>query len=982
MAITRRPCRPARAATPLTRHSLASALALALVPVSQALAQVSAPQTERLVVTGTRLPPPHLDSSSPIVSIDAEEIQKDGPLPLEEILSSLPMVFGEMNSMVSNGATGTSSIDLRSLGGWRTLTLINGRRMGPGGPLLDQSDINLIPSALVRRVDVLTGGASAIYGSDALAGVVNFIMNDRFEGVQGEVNYSFYNHQQQNPNGIADLIRARAVTNPAQYAVPSDKSSDGESLVANLTIGSNFAHDRGNATVFFGYRDDKALLESERDYSACSLNADDNGFFCGGSPVSYPGRLWVNPPRGAQLTPADASGAVRPWVARTDTYNFAPTNYFRRPAERYNVGAFVDYAITPNATVYSEFLFHDDHTVAQLAESGMFAIQVPVMFENPLLSADWRARLGLAKPGDSVVVQVDRRNFEGGGRQFDIRHTSFREVLGVRGAIADAWHYDLYLQTGKTLVQRSHFNDFSRARSIRAMDVVTDPVSGRPACRSALDGSDPQCVPYNIWTIGGVTPEALAYLQTPGFLKGSASLDVWSGSVTADLGAYGIRLPLAREAASVAIGLERRKEEQIREPDSTFATGDLAGNFGGTPPVSGGYSVKEAFGEIRLPILDTLSVNGSFRYSSYSTGVSANTYGTGFDFQPVRQVRLRGSYQRAIRAPNIGELYFPQEVIDGGIGLDDPCAGSTPAASFEQCRRTGVTAAQYGSIEVFPSPGQTTPAYVRIGGNPQLQPETGNTLTLGIVLTPTRDFSATLDYFDITVDDTITEADPTVAVSQCLVTGDPLYCDRVHREPQSGTLWLPGAEIDASAINSGRLRTSGADIGFNYKHGIAEYGSLAVDALGTYMHRYSVELFKGAPTYDCAGIIIWGCFPVRPKWRHRIRATWSTPWDVDLSATWRYIDNLDHGGTHYNALVPFPSTVPEVIRNLPAVNYVDLSLSWRATKQLTVRAGVSNALDTDPPIMPVGTALGNGNTWVGTYDPLGRRIWVNLTGRF
>ena len=977
-----RRCSAEGATTPTTTlRTLAGALALALVHSPPALAQATGPQTERLVVTGTRLPPPNLEYSNPVVVLDGVEIAKDGPLPLEQILSSLPMVFGDQNSMVSNTATGTSSIDLRSLGSFRTLTLINGRRMGAGEPLFDASDINAIPSALVRRVEVLTGGASAIYGSDAIAGVVNYIMNNRFEGVQGDVNYSFYNHRQQNPHGIADIIRARAVTNPTQYKVPGDKSSDGESLVVNLLMGSGFANDRGNATVFFGYRDDKALVESERDYSACAVDADALGYFCGGSSTSYPGRFWANPPRGRQLTPADSTGGVRPWIPATDLYNFAPTNYYRRPTERYNFGAFVDYAVGSNTTVYNEFLFHDDHTVARIAESGLFGVEVSVPFENPLLSPQWREGLGLGKPGDSVAVLINRRNFEGGGREADLRHTSFREVVGVRGAITDSVHYDTYFQTGKVIYQQGYFNDFSIARGIRAMDVVANPVTGGPVCRSVLDGSDPLCVPYNIWTIGGVTPEALAYLQTPGLLKGSASQDVWSGSVTADLGAYGVRFPRAKEAVSVALGMEWRQQEQVLDADTAFATGDLAGQIGGIPSTRGAYSVKEAFGEVRLPVLDALSLNGSFRYSRYSTGVSTSTYGTGFDLQPVRQVRLRGSYQRATRAPQIGELFFPQQVELLAIAFADPCAGTAPARSFEDCRRTGVTAAQYGAIEAYPEQ-NFTPAYIRFGGNPRLQPETGKTVTLGLVLTPTPHLSVTLDYFNIRIDDTIEVADQSVAVSQCLDTGDSLYCDRIRRDPASGTLWLPGAEIDATNINTGQLRTSGADIAINIKHGLGEYGSLAIDALGTYMHEFSIEAYKGAPSYDCSGLYAWGCYEPRPKWRHRLRGTWSTPWDLDLTATWRHIDSVDHGGTRVDPLVPFVGSVPEVIRTLPPMNYLDFAVAWRPTKQLMVRAGVSNVLDRDPPIVPAGPPYGNGNTWVNMYDPLGRRIWVNLTARF
>jgi outer membrane receptor protein involved in Fe transport len=966
-------------ATAIRRRSLAGALALALAPAAlQALAQ-DALRGERIEVTGTRLPPPHLEASNPIVTIDAEEIRQDGPLPLEQILSSLPMVYSDQNSMIANGATGTSSIDLRSLGAYRTLTLINGRRAAAGQPLFDAADINAIPSALVRRIDVLTGGASAIYGSNAIAGVANYILNDRFEGIQGEVNYGFYNHQQQGTHGIADIIRARAVTNPAQYKVPGDKSSDGESLTAHLMIGGNFANDRGNATVFFGYRDDQELLESERDFSACAVAANAAGYFCGGSSTSYPGRFWVNPPRGAMLTAADASGGVRPWIASTDLYNFAPTNHYRRPLERYSAGALVDYAIGPAARVYSEFLFHDNHTVAQIAESGIFGVQLPVRFENPLLSPEWRSRLGLEDPGDSVVVQFDRRNMEGGGRRADLRHTSFREVLGVKGAISDSWHYDAYLQVGRVLYQQTYFNDFSISRISRAMDVVSDPVTSRPVCRSVLDGSDPQCVPYDIWRIGGVTPEALAYLQTPGFLKGGVSLDVVSASTTADLGAWGIRFPGAKEPVSLALGFEWREEKQDLQADTAFGTGDLAGQGSATPSTSGEYSVRELYGEIRLPVLDTLSFNGSFRNSRYSTDISTNTYGLGLDFQPVRQLRLRGSYQRAIRAPVIAELYPLQQVVLSGFGFDDPCAGTSPARSFADCQRTGVTAAQYGNIEVYPTNFDGTPANVRIGGNPQLQPETGTTLTAGVVVTPARDFSATLDYFEIRLDDTITFADPTIAVSECLNTGEPLYCNRLRRDPMSGTFWLPGAEIDATNINSGQLRTSGVDVGFNYSMRFDGYGSLKLDALGTWLREFSVELYKGATPYDCAGFHSWGCYAPRPKWRHRFRATWSTPWNLDLSATWRHLDSVDHQGPH-DPVVPI--TVPDVIRSIPAMDYLDLGASWQATKQVTVRAGVSNVLDQDPPLSGNAPPLGNGNVWVGTYDALGRRIWVAVTAKF
>ncbi len=681
---------------------------------------------------------------------------------------------------------------------------------------------------------------------------------------------------------------------------------------------------------------------------------------------------------GRQLTVADASGGVRPWRSATDAYNFAPANYYRRPATRYSFGAFADYWINPDANAYVELGFHDDHTVAQIAESGLFGVPVTVTYENPLLSAQWRQLLRLAKPGDSIEVDVFRRNVEGGARQSDLQHTSFRNVVGLKGTIADPWNYDAYLQTGHVRYQQVYLNDFSNTRGVRAMDVVADPATGRPVCRSVLNGSDPGCVPYNIWALGAVTQEALDYLQTPGLMKGSVLQRLLGATASADLGAYGIQVPGMREGVSVSIGVERRREEQERISDVAFATGDLAGQGLSTPSVSGSYSVGEAFGEVRAPLLDTLSLNASYRYSSYSTGKHMSTFGAGFDFAPAGWARLRGSVQRAVRAASIAELFFPQQIVVGNLG-DDPCDGPTPTRSLEDCARTGVTAAQYGHIVQHPlDKGATN---VRAGGNPGLEPETGNTITLGVVLTPARDFSATVDYFNLRISETIA-APGTATFYLCLNTGDPLFCDRIHRDPALGTLWLPGGEIDNTPNNLGKLRTSGIDIGISYTHRLEGFGSVVVGGLGTYLREFVVEPYRGYGSFDCAGYFASPCYQPRPQWRHRLSATWNTPWDLNVTATWRYIDDVFHSGTSSNPMMASPTPVIELVRRLPAMNYLDLSASWVLDKRFTLRGGISNALDRDPPLFPGAVPLSNGNTWVGTYDVLGRRIWATLTANF
>ena len=501
----------------------------------QGAQQAAAPegqQLQRVEVTGSRIATANLESVSPVTVVGAKDIKLEGTRSVENLLNNLPQVFADQGGSISNGSSGTATVNLRNFGADRTLVLVNGRRLPAGSPRNTAADLNQIPAALIKRVEVLTGGASAIYGSDAVAGVVNFIMNDNFQGVQLETNYAFYNHQQ-NGGPAADAAQRRG------FPIAGDKGADGKVKDANLLLGGNFADGRGNAVAFFGYKKEDALLQSERDFTSCSLDGFSSGntFNCGGSSTSFPGRF-IDLTSGRNFTIADGNGNSRPYVAATDQYNYGPLNYFRRPSERYTFSSFTHFDINDNTRLYTEASFHDDHTVAQIAPSGLFGFDASganaIRWENPFLSNSLKAELGMTGPGDTADVLIFRRNVEGGGRQDDQRHTSYRGVIGVKGDVGN-WTYDAFAQVGRVLYSETYFNDFSNSRIARALDVVTGP-NGQPACRSTVEGIDPNCVPYNIWALGQVSPDALAYLQTPGFQKGSTHQSVQGINLSTDLG--------------------------------------------------------------------------------------------------------------------------------------------------------------------------------------------------------------------------------------------------------------------------------------------------------------------------------------------------------------------------------------------------------------------------------------------------------------
>lgn len=936
----------------------------------------------KVEVTGSRIPTANLEGTSPVTTISAKDIKTDGVRNVESLLNNMPQVFADQGGNVVNGATGTATVNLRGLGAERTLVLVNGKRLPMGSPTNTAADLNQIPAPLIKRVEVLTGGAGAVYGSDAVAGVVNFIMQKDFQGIQVEANMSGFNHQQ-NGGEVASLVATRGASNPSQFALPGDKGWDGKSRDASILMGSNFADNKGNATLFFSYKKEDELLQADRDFSACTVSSTATGFACGGSGTNATGRIQaLDGPKKGKVYTVDGSGNARIFNNALDQYNFGPLNHYQRPSERYGFNANIHYDINEKMRLYSDFSFHDDRTTGQIAPGGIFGNSATLRYDNPFLSQQLKDTLGIT-PTTPVEVVVNRRNVEGGGRQSEYRNTSFRELFGIQGELG-SWSYDVYAQSAKVIYSQSEQNYFSSQRIDKALDVIN--VNGKAACASG----DVGCVPYNVYQTGAVTPEMLGYLQIPGMRKGSTEQQFQGATIGADLSEYGWKLPTAKGGIGVSFGFEHRREKLELMTDAATQAGDLSGSGGPTGGVSGQYSVKDFFGETKIPLIEDmpfakqLQVEGSYRHSDYSTGNKTNTFGLGLVWSPIDQVRFRGTYQKAVRAPNLIELYTPQG--NNLFDMDaDPCAGDAPAASLAACQKTGVTAGQYGSISDSPA-GQYN--YLQ-GGSTELKPEKSKSKTFGVVLTPLRDLSLTVDYFDIKVDDKIDKIDPATTLSKCLATGDPRFCSLITRD-RTGSLWLfDNGRIVGTNQNIGSQHTRGVDIGANYALRAGEWGRFGVAFNGTYLDKLTTEEIKGEGSYDCVGY--YGankCESPNPKWRHKLRGTWATPWNVDLALTWRHINAVKLQNLSDNPLLndgdlsEGHGTNP-VDRELGKRDYLDFAATYTYKRNYTLMLGINNVFDRDPPLTSqLATGLGNGNTYPSTYDALGRRIFLSATARF
>ena len=980
----------------------------------QASAATAASDTtlSEVVVTGSRIAVPNETSISPVTFVSSAQIQESGVTRVEDLLNQLPQVFASMNSNVSNGSDGTATVNLRGLNSKRTLVLVNGQRLGPGDPLSGaQADINMIPVEMIDSIEVLTGGASSVYGADAVAGVVNFKLNDHFEGIKIVANGGIYQNDNRDVQGINEAMTA------AGYPEPSSNVWAGAQRSLAVIAGINSADNNGNATFYATYRNVLPVLEGQYDWSACSLTSGylgtgggpsgsggHNGKFnCGGSETAYPLNI-INGNTGAVST-VGPGGVLVPGPA---LYNYGALNYFQRPDERYTAGAFMHYDFNEHATVYENFMYMDDRTAAQIAASGDFATANSVNCANPFLST---SELGLLCGGSTAGFSGSqfyfaRRNIEGGGRVQSIEHSDFREVLGVKGKINDVWSYDASFNYSLVNLNSDALNYFSSTKLANALNVT----GTSPATAACVSG--PPCVPYNMFQPGGVTPAALAYLYTPGITVGRIQQYDVIANFTGDMEKYGVKLPTASSGLKINFGAEYRDTNSQTLPDEEVQTGDLSGSGGPTPPVGGGVISREGFIEAALPLIDDLpgaqavDLNAGYRYSSYNLGFKTNTFKLGLEWSPIQEVRLRGSFARAVRAPNVIELYSSPAVGLDGSYTSDPCAGPHPTYSAAQCAKTGVIVSpnpainQYGNI----APNAAGQYNGLLGGNPDLQPETAITASFGIGWTPAYipNFRAQVDYYDIHIENVIQGTGGTVILTECATQG--IYCNLIHRDTSNGSLWLSeGGFISDLNVNDAGLREKGVDVDIAYSYDVGAFGKLRTNLVGTYISQYDEipsQIYANF-AYNCAGLYGPSCSsptagagtPVF-RWRHRFMTTWETPWSgLDVTLAWRYYSpvRLESLSPNPNLASPNGGTVANgAISNTDAYissySYFDLTAAVKIADKLTMRVGCNNLLDKAPPLIGAtniaAPPTGNGNTFPGVYDSLGRYIFAELTAQF
>ena len=973
----------------------------AAIPFS-ALAQ---DDVEEVVVTGTRIADPNVTSSSQITSIDGEELLVRGITRVEDYLNDLPQISPGQSITNSNGASGTATANLRNLGCSRTLVLMNGRRMVSGTTGGGNcADLNTVPTLLLDKVEVLTGGASSVYGSDAVAGVVNFILDDEFVGMKSSFYHGFYQHKNDN-SSLRDLVASY------DYALAPKDVTTGDTEKVSVAFGGEIDGGKGHITAFMEHTDTKPILQGEYDISACALRSGFSG--CGGSSTIPPGRWadfggytaggFVN--ADPSITGVDFKVLGNEFVPRAgQAYNYNPTNFFQRPDDRFNSGFFGKYEVSDNAEVYVDMTYMKSESNAQIAYSGTFGNITSLPCYNAFLSeqqynaacGDWTGMGGDHAPdfasgaaalaylanldlavGDGSILGYKaplyslKRNVEGNPRQSIFAYKSFTQTVGVRGDINDNWSYDAYYQTSNVVYNNEYRNDLSVTAINRAVDVVS--VNGVPTCVSALNGTDSTCVPYNLFQGGlpgdqgiqGVIDggqELQSYIANSTYINGDGEQTTFTAYVTGDLG-YSI--PGAPGSISMVAGFESRELSSDFRPDLPSRTGDRSGSGGATLPLGGSYDVDEFFVELGIPVTDTVSMDAGFRSADYSTGNDTTAMKLGAFWTVNDKVSVRGSFQTSQRHANLAELY--QGIGQGLVDLDyDPCGidpdtGAAPIATQAQCENTGLPANLYGTDLKSPADQYN----IQTGGNPNVNPEESESITIGVVLNPMDGLTLTVDYFDITVEDGIGTVSPKTALDKCIETGAAAFCNLINRNPVNGSLWLTGGYISAQITNISEEQTSGIDVIFDYSVD-TNWGPLVVSGVTTLLDSYDIIELPGEAAIGCSGN--WGGSCGKnpmPEVMGSYTVGLTTEFDTDVILGVRYLGETDD--LNANDI------------DFDAYTYLDATAIYSVNDNMSVTLGVSNLLDKEPGYTSdAGTAPGNGNTFPGYFDAFGRHIHLSI----
>lgn len=963
---------------------------------------------DEIIVTGSRISSANVVSSSPVTTLGNDIFEQTGFVDAVSVLNRLPSITAGQNASVSNGATGTSSLNLRGLGANRNLVLIDGKRLGPGTPGISFADVNQVPSPLIERTEVVTGGASAVYGSDAIAGVTNFILKRDFEGLEISGSYGLF--VDSNDNELAQAITDASSTDGV---TPDQTEVDGFTTDVSITFGTAFDNGKGHLTAFARYVDQNAVLQGDRDISRCAvLSLGSNPGPIAGGNVSCLGSNFgpfpttftlgaVNGPNGLPLpadqqpgivgvvsldangnVPRDAAGNVI--TGSSNAFNFNPTNFFQRPTERFQGGFLANYDLTENVELYLDAAFFRNVTDAQIAPSATFGEIQSVNCNNPFLTPDL-VDIVCTQRGFSgaqeAPVQVNRRFVEGGGRNSAIELNNLRFVGGLRGDIPNTnFSYDLFGQYSETSQSTTNTNDGDINLLQEALLVENGPsglqcTSGRAAC-----------LPLNLFGTGPVDPAALAAVLTPTILTGEVTQVVLGGTIQGDVD--GFQSPFADSGIALLFGFEYREDKLRSQPDSILIRGGSTGLGGPADPVDASDQVAELFAEVAVPLVSgqplfqDLSVTGQYRFSDYefqnglpggdqSDGFTSDAYSAGVSWTPVDDIRFRAQYQRAVRAPNVFELFSPVSL--SLFGDSDPCSGAVGSANLtatpEQCARTGLPAGLFGLVQE--DAGQLQQLG---GGNVGLNPESSDTFTIGAVIQPSfvPGLTLSVDYFDISVDDFITNIPSSSILDGCIDNSQPQFCNFINRDAL-GTLQVDGF-ISANLQNIAERSSKGFDLkaGYNFSTsdlGFGDFGDISLNYLSTIYTELEQTSFPGASTDDCLGFFGGSCFTgePNPEYAHNASIGWAKN-NLSASFNWRYIgavESLDITNTD------------AIGQTFGDENFFDLYGSWDAHEKVSFNVGINNVFDNDPPFTDF-RFTGNGNTFPGTYDSAGRYVFVGF----
>jgi iron complex outermembrane receptor protein len=949
--------------------SFAAAASISAPVFAQEDAQVDEKSVEKVQVVGSRIRKVDFVSNAPVATVGIEQFELTNSVNTEALLNTLPQTIPGLDRSSNNPGGGIATVDLRGLGTNRTLVLVDGIRAVPstsGGTV----DINTIPAALIENVEVLTGGASAVYGSDAVAGVVNFSLKKNFEGV--DFNTSF----------------------------ETTEEGDAEIWNGSLTLGGNFADDRGNVVVSMQYTERSALFADSRAISSIALTdaADENGnlflepfgssgvpatsAFVSGLPESFGGAAIFN-----------QDGSIRPFVqsgATNDFYNFAPVNYLQLPQQRHNITAMGHFEVSDTAEIYMRGSFANSDVPQQLAATPIFQTSTFTLDGNPFIDPTAQQILSDAvggdvdTDGDGIADEgsafLRRRLLEVGPRIVEDDNTMFSMLGGLRGSFGDsAWTYDAYFQTGRVNQNSIQLGNVNRDRYDQALllakdengDVILD-ANGNPSCSdTGANGGLVGCSPMNIFGEGNMSADAADFIRTRVNSSSEYEQKLYGFNISGDTMDF---FELPGGPVGLAFGFERREESFSFDPSQDLAAGTIAG-FNGSGPVSGEFDVNEYFVEAYVPLVEGLEfaelidLELAYRYADWSTvgGVDAFKVAGSWTINDV--VRVRSSFNRAVRAPNIGELFSPQN--EGFPSAEDPCSSKATdqsAAVSAICTATGVPADAVFTPTLDAVSGQTRQVS---GGNPNLQEESADTFSLGFVVTPMDDLNVSIDYFDIEIEDAVFGfgGGTNNVLQKCYDPEDELggagsaFCDVVNRRPDGSIDF-----VEILSQNVGALKLTGFDMVADYAAEVAG-GNMRINYLGTYTTENSFQTATGEPVVDCAGTFGNTCGEPTPEYVHRMTVSWGMD-DFDAQLLWRFIGATedDADGTTYFQ------------EDTGSFSYFDLSGTYHLGENYRLNAGIRNLFDREAPRF--GDNAEQSNTYPATYDVFGRTYFVGVTASF